>query len=37
MIDAPNSEIVLAWAQDDRRSLVASFVSAAVDAAGATE
>ncbi|MFC9062961.1 LysR family transcriptional regulator [Streptomyces sp. NPDC057074] len=36
VIDAPNSELVLAWAQDDRRSLVASFVAAAVDAAGAT-
>ncbi len=32
--DAPNSELVLAWSQDDRRSLVASFVAAAVDAAG---
>lgn len=31
--DAPNSELVLAWSQDDRRSLVASFVAAAVDAA----
>ena len=36
VIDAPNSEIVLAWSQDDRRSLVASFVAAAVDAAGAS-
>ncbi|WP_329472829.1 LysR substrate-binding domain-containing protein [Streptomyces sp. NBC_01723] len=35
--DAPHSELVLAWSQDDRRSLVASFVAAAVDAAGATE
>lgn len=32
--DAPDSELVLAWAQDDRRRLVASFVAAAVDAAG---
>ncbi|WP_121716925.1 LysR family transcriptional regulator [Streptomyces sp. E5N91] len=32
--DAPDSELVLAWSQDDRRRLVASFVAAAVDAAG---
>ncbi|MEV4045951.1 DNA-binding transcriptional LysR family regulator [Streptomyces sp. SAI-195] len=31
--DAPDSELVLAWAQDDRRTMVASFVTAAVDAA----
>jgi DNA-binding transcriptional LysR family regulator len=31
--DAPNSELVLAWSQDDRRRLVASFVAAAVEAA----
>ncbi|MFE0760424.1 LysR family transcriptional regulator [Streptomyces smyrnaeus] len=34
--DAPTSELVLAWAQDDRRPLVASFVAAAVEAAEAT-
>ncbi|WP_331770152.1 LysR family transcriptional regulator (plasmid) [Embleya sp. NBC_00888] len=32
--DAPGSELVLAWAQDDRRRLVASFVAAAAEAAG---
>ncbi|MGC0380291.1 LysR family transcriptional regulator [Streptomyces sp. SAI-129] len=32
--DAPDSELVLAWAQEDRRTMVASFVTAAVDAAG---
>ncbi|MFI8487502.1 LysR family transcriptional regulator [Streptomyces rubrogriseus] len=32
--DAPDSELVVAWSQDDRRRLVASFVAAAVDAAG---
>ncbi|WP_411146958.1 LysR family transcriptional regulator [Streptomyces sp. x-80] len=32
--DAPNSELVLAWAQDDRRRLVAAFVAAAAEAAG---
>ncbi|WP_019548928.1 LysR family transcriptional regulator [Streptomyces sulphureus] len=32
--DAPHSELVLAWSQDDRRRLVASFIAAAVDAAG---
>ncbi|NSC25562.1 LysR family transcriptional regulator [Streptomyces albus subsp. chlorinus] len=31
--DAPHSELVLAWAQNDRRPLVASFVAAALDAA----
>ncbi|MEU0939807.1 LysR substrate-binding domain-containing protein [Embleya sp. NPDC005971] len=36
VIDAPHSELVLAWAQQDRRRLVASFVAAAVDAAGMT-
>ncbi|MFF8597004.1 LysR family transcriptional regulator [Streptomyces sp. NPDC015220] len=36
VIDAPNSELVLAWSQDNRRPLVASFVIAAVDAARAT-
>ncbi|MCC8341134.1 LysR family transcriptional regulator [Streptomyces sp. R1] len=36
VIDAPNSELVLAWSQDDCRSMVASFVAAAVDAARAT-
>lgn len=34
--DAPHSALVLAWAQDDRRRLVASFVAAAADAAGTT-
>ncbi|RII20305.1 Hca operon transcriptional activator [Streptomyces sp. YIM 130001] len=34
--DAPDSELVLAWSQDDRRRLVASFVAAAVDAVGAS-
>ncbi|MGW3349268.1 LysR family transcriptional regulator [Nonomuraea rubra] len=34
--DAPSSALVLAWSQDDRRRLVASFVAAAVEAAGAT-
>ncbi|MER6722405.1 LysR family transcriptional regulator [Streptomyces halstedii] len=34
--DAPNNELVLAWAQDDRRRLVASFVVAAAQAAGRT-
>ncbi|MGR6919591.1 LysR family transcriptional regulator [[Actinomadura] parvosata] len=33
--DAPSSALVLAWRQDDRRRLVASFVAAAVEAAGA--
>ncbi|MFD7814009.1 LysR family transcriptional regulator [Streptomyces sp. NPDC059785] len=33
--DAPNSELVLAWAHDDRRRLIASFVAAATDAAAA--
>ncbi|GAA2597036.1 MULTISPECIES: LysR family transcriptional regulator [Streptomyces] len=33
--DAPHNELVLAWSQDDRRRLVASFVTAAVDAARA--
>jgi hypothetical protein len=32
--DAPDSELVLAWSQDDRRTMVASFITAAVDAAG---
>ncbi|CAL9671934.1 LysR family transcriptional regulator [Streptomyces sp. enrichment culture] len=30
--DAPDSELVLAWSQDDRRPLVASFVAAAAEA-----
>nr|WP_127891642.1 LysR family transcriptional regulator [Streptomyces sp. S10(2018)] len=30
--DAPDSELVLAWSQDDRRHLVASFVAAATEA-----
>lgn len=30
--DAPNSELVFAWAQDDHRQLVASLVAAAVEA-----
>ncbi|MEU4969311.1 hypothetical protein ACH4RA_02400 [Streptomyces smyrnaeus] len=34
--DAPDSELVLVWAQDDHRPLVASFVAAAVEAAEAT-
>lgn len=34
--DAPDSELVLAWSQDDRRHMVASFVAAAVDAASRT-
>ncbi|WP_455681325.1 LysR family transcriptional regulator [Streptomyces nodosus] len=34
--DAPHSELVLAWAQDDCRRLVASFVAAAAEAAGTT-
>ena len=33
VIDAPGSELVVAWAQTDRRLLVASFVSAAAEAA----
>ncbi|GAA2373854.1 LysR family transcriptional regulator [Streptomyces carpaticus] len=33
--DAPRSRLVLAWSQEDRRRLVASFVRAAVDAAEA--
>ncbi|AQZ63363.1 Chromosome initiation inhibitor [[Actinomadura] parvosata subsp. kistnae] len=33
--DAPGSALVLAWRQDDRRPLVASFVAAAVEAAAA--
>ncbi|MFC8308892.1 LysR family transcriptional regulator [Streptomyces olivaceus] len=33
--DAPDSALVLGWSQDDRRRMVASFVAAAVDAAGA--
>lgn len=33
--DAPTSRLVLAWSQTDRRALVASFVAAAVEAAGA--
>ncbi|GCD95893.1 LysR family transcriptional regulator [Embleya hyalina] len=34
--DAPDSELVLAWSRDDRRRMVASFVAAAVEAAGTT-
>ncbi|CAM5257357.1 LysR family transcriptional regulator OS=Streptomyces tendae OX=1932 GN=GUR47_24170 PE=3 SV=1 [Streptomyces tendae] len=30
--DAPHSELVLAWSRDDRRTMVASFVAAAVGA-----
>ncbi|WP_211267039.1 hypothetical protein [Nonomuraea candida] len=33
---APSSALVVAWARDDRRRLVASFVAAAVEAARAT-
>jgi DNA-binding transcriptional LysR family regulator len=33
--DAPRSALVVAWAQEDRRRQVASFVAAAVEAAGA--
>ncbi|MGQ5594727.1 LysR family transcriptional regulator [Streptomyces sp. ESR1.13] len=35
--DAPSSALVLAWSQEDRRGLVASFVAAAVDAAADAE
>ncbi|WP_235716082.1 hypothetical protein [Amycolatopsis sp. ATCC 39116] len=34
VVDAPASEIVLAWAELDRRPLVASFVAAALAATG---
>jgi DNA-binding transcriptional LysR family regulator len=33
--DAPRSALVVAWSQDDRRPLVASFVTAATEAAQA--